>query len=101
MSKNAMKIIATLSTNCKANVLKVSGEEGYIHVIKVLFELVTTGIIYELLMRLRKYYEIDKIVISQSKFVLKEKEFKQLQPYFKEYVAIWNQLERLRIHLVA
>ena len=31
----------------------------------------TRGIIFELLMRLRKYYEIDKIVINQSKFVLK------------------------------
>ena len=52
-------------------------------------------------MRLKKYFEIDKIMITQSKFVLKEKEFKQLQPYFKEYIAIWNQLERLRIHLLA
>ncbi len=37
MAKTAMKIIATLSGNCKSNVFKVSGEEGYIHVLKTLF----------------------------------------------------------------
>jgi hypothetical protein len=52
-------------------------------------------------MRLKKYYEIDKISLTQNKFTLKEKEQKRLQPYFKEYVAIWNQLERLRIHLLS
>jgi hypothetical protein len=70
-------------------------------VLEALFRALTTGIIFELLMRLRKYYEVDKIGVSQSRFALKEKENRQLQPYFKEYVAIWNQLERLRLHLLA
>ncbi len=52
-------------------------------------------------MRLKKYYEIDKILVNQNKLTLREKEVKRLQPYFKEFVAIWNQLERLRIHLLA
>jgi hypothetical protein len=92
MAKTAMKVIAILSNNCKNNVLKVSGDEGLIHILKTLFELVAGGIIFELLMRLKKYYEIDKIVIKKEKFALKEKEVKQLQPYIKEYTAIWNQL---------
>lgn len=45
MAKTAMKIIATLSSNCKNNVVKVSGEEGFIQVLKSLFSLVTNGII--------------------------------------------------------
>jgi hypothetical protein len=61
-------------------------------VLKRLFELTSGGIILELLMRLKKYYEIDKITLTHSKFTLKEKELKRLQPYFKEFVAIWNQL---------
>lgn len=65
-----------------------------------LFEVAAGGVILELLMRLRKYYEVDKIAL-QSKFTLKEKDLKRLQPYFKEFVAIWNQLERLRLHLLA
>lgn len=56
MAKTAMKIIATLSSNCKNNVVKVSGEDGLILILKSLFELVTNGIILELLMRLRRYY---------------------------------------------
>lgn len=73
MAKTAMKVIVTLSGNCKVNVVKVSGEEGLIVVLKRLFELAAGGIILELLMRLKKYYEIDKISLSQSKFTLKEK----------------------------
>ena len=57
-----------------------------------MFQLTSNGIVFELLLRVRKYYEVDKIVIQQDKFKIKEKEFKLLQPYLKEYVAIWNQL---------
>lgn len=37
MAKTAMKVIVTLSGNCKVNVVKVSGEEGLIQVLKKLF----------------------------------------------------------------
>lgn len=45
MSKTAMKVIVTLSGNCKVNVVKVSGEEALIVVLKKLFELTASGII--------------------------------------------------------
>lgn len=100
MAKTAMKVIVNLSSSCRVNVIKVSGEEGLVVVLRRLFEVAAGGVILELLMRLRKYYEVDKIAL-QSKFTLKEKDLKRLQPYFKEFVAIWNQLERLRLHLLA
>ena len=37
MAKTAMKVIVTLSGNCKVNVVKVSGEEALIVVLKKLF----------------------------------------------------------------
>jgi hypothetical protein len=45
MAKTAMKVIVTLSGNCKVNVVKVSGEEGLIVVLRRLFELTAGGII--------------------------------------------------------
>ncbi len=45
MSKTAMKVIVTLSGNCKVNVVKVSGEEGLTVVLRRLFELTAGGII--------------------------------------------------------
>jgi len=45
MSKTAMKIIVTLSSNCKHNVVKVSGEEGFIQIQKSLFSLAADGVI--------------------------------------------------------
>lgn len=40
-----MKIIVTLSNNSKNNVIKVSGEEGFIQILAKLFELSANGII--------------------------------------------------------
>lgn len=40
-----MKVIVTLSGNCKVNVVKVSGEEALIVVLKKLFEITASGII--------------------------------------------------------
>ena len=66
-----MKIVANLISNYRHNIMKVSGEVGFVSVIKTLFEEATGGVILELLLRLKKYNEIDNIVVSQSKFSLK------------------------------
>lgn len=71
MAKTAMKIIVSLSNNSKVNVIKVSGQDGYVAVLKKLFEVSAGGLILELLMRLKKFYEIDKIALHQTKFALK------------------------------
>ena len=52
------------------------------------------GIILELLMREKKYFEMENL---DSKKIAKEgPKFKE---YFKEFCAICNQIQRLKMHI--
>lgn len=74
LSKDAMKVVVNIVNTYKGNIVKLCGIEGF-HVLVVrLFELVSTNIILEILVRVRRYYEVDKININQSgKLALKDR----------------------------
>jgi len=68
-----------------------------VHVFKFTME----SLVYEILVREKKYFEIDKIHITANKLGIKAAQYKVLKNYFKEFNAIWNQIERFRMHLYA
>lgn len=53
------------------------------------------GIILEIFMREKKYFDCDT---SDSKKICKDSN--KFKDYLNEFCAIWNQIERLKAHLV-
>ena len=56
------------------------------------FGYVMESLVYEVLAREKKYFEIDKIGVTRNKLGIKAAQYKVLKNYFKEFNAIWNQI---------
>lgn len=90
--KNVLKAIATIVETYQSNIIKLEGLEGLHTVIVEVFKYVMQGVVYEVLVRGKKYFEIDKIIITREKLAIKSSQYKILKNYFKEFNAIWNQI---------
>lgn len=64
-------------------------------VISEIFATAMNGIILEIFMREKKYFDCDT---SDSKKICKDSN--KFKDYLNEFCAIWNQIERLKAHLV-
>lgn len=99
--KNSLKKIASLIETYSTNIIKLESIQGLHQVIVHVFAYVMENLVYEVLVREKKYFEIDKIAISRNKLAIKAAQYKVLKNYFKEFNAIWNQIERFKTHLFA
>ena len=94
IAKEIMKTVVSLISTYRGNIIKIGGEESLHKVIVKIFEFVMDGIILELMMREKKYFEMENL---DSKKIAKEgPKFKE---YFKEFCAICNQIQRLKMHI--
>lgn len=74
--------------------MKIGGEATLHSIIVAVLGYLMEGIILEILMREKKYFDIESISLKKI-----GKEGVRLKDYFNEFSAIQNQIERLRIHL--
>lgn len=74
--------------------MKIGGEESLHRVIVSVFNSVMSGIILEILVREKKYFEVDHMEVKKI-----GKDVTKFNEYFNEYCAICNQIQRLRFHV--
>lgn len=89
-----MKSVVSVVSTYRGNILKIGGEESLHVVIVRILGFVMDGLILEVLVRERKYFEMDNM---DAKKVAKESA--KFQDYFREFSAISNQIQRLRAHI--
>lgn len=89
-----MKSVVSVVSTYRGNILKIGGEESLHVVIVRILGFVMDGLILEVLVRERKYFEMDNM---DAKKVAKESA--KFQDYFREFSAISNQIQRLRSHI--
>ncbi len=67
-----MKTVVTMINNFKGNIIKIAGNNGLERVVSAMFNLVMTGIMLEIFMREKKYFDVDttdpKKLTKSSKF---------------------------------
>ena len=96
LSKDALASLFKLISTYKNNILKIAGNEALQLIIRKLFSYLMESLVVEMFNRLKKYFEIDSI--DRSKINNKSKQ--RLESYISEFYAIWNQIERLKYHLM-
>lgn len=61
-----MKMIVNIISSYRNNILKIGGEESHKEVVVSIFKFAMTGIIYEIFVRQKKYFEIDSSELKKK-----------------------------------